>query len=216
MNYKEIYNEDYFCGKTSFFYKFGYGKALTDYFKEIYKPIAKYAQKNGQGRVLDVGCAYGFMLEKFPDSYEKFGIDISEYAISIAMKKIFNATFKIAGAEDGLLFGENFFDIVIMNDILEHLEKPELALKNVFNALKKGGILYITTPNFNIIRKKVFSYADRKEHHISLFSHYDLEMLLKKTGFETIDHWTFWNIAVGLLRFNSNKGSESAFICKKY
>jgi 2-polyprenyl-3-methyl-5-hydroxy-6-metoxy-1,4-benzoquinol methylase len=85
MNYKEAYNQDYFNGKKSFFYAVGYGNPVQKlYFKSLYQPLTPFLEKMQTGRVLDIGCAYGFMLEKFPDTFEKHGIDISEHAISYA------------------------------------------------------------------------------------------------------------------------------------
>ncbi|MEE9594165.1 MAG: class I SAM-dependent methyltransferase [Candidatus Hydrothermarchaeales archaeon] len=212
MNYEEIYNQEYFSGKTSFFYKLGYGRFSRFFFDNKYKQIARYTEK--QGRVLDVGCAYGFMLQRFPESFEKFGLDVSEHAIDVAKKVLPNATFKVGNAEDKLPFNEDFFDIVLLNDVIEHLEDPKLALENILRVLKKEGILYINTPNLNIIRKTIFKFADEREHHISLFPHSDLITLLKNLGFKIVKQWTFLDLFI-YIRFKSNIGTESAFICKK-
>jgi SAM-dependent methyltransferase len=216
MDYEKVYTEDYFSGRDSFFYMFGYGRFQKFYLKSLSRPLQPYIKKFGQGKVLDIGCAYGSMLQKFPDRFEKFGIDISEYAIAEGRKKFPHSIFKVSGAEDALPFPENSFDIIICNDVIEHLENPDAALQNIQKVLKKDGVLYINTPNFNWIRKKLFSYADKKEHHISLFPHKTLFDLLIKCNFRIIDHWTYTNITLFFFsKFNSNIGPESAFICKK-
>jgi SAM-dependent methyltransferase len=215
MDYKKIYNQDYFGGKNSFFYKLGYGNRLSGmfYFTNMFNQIGRHVKKIDNGKVLDVGCAYGLMLQKFPDSFKKFGVDISRHAINIARKKMPGAMLKVSGAEDRLPF-EVTFDVILLNDILEHLEFPELALKNAYASLKRGGILYITTPNLNNVRKKIFKYADKKEHHVSMFSHSDFKGLLDSLGFGVIEDWTFINQFV-YLKFKSNAGIVSAFVCKK-
>lgn len=212
MNYKEIYDRDYFTGRKSFFYKLGYGRFAGICFSNTFNQVAKHLKDSG--KVLDIGCAYGFMLQRFPDSFQKFGVDISRYAIGIAKEMLPTATFKVWNAEDNLPFEEDFFDIILLKDVLEHLEDPKAALENIWRVLKKDGILYITTPNLNIIRAKIFRYADEKEHHISLFPHSDLVMLLNDLGFKIVEHWTFLDILV-YMRFISNIGTESAFICQK-
>ena len=214
MDYKKVYTEDYFSGKTSFFWRFGYGRFASFYFNNMFKPVAKHIKKIKTGKVLDVGCAYGFMLQRFPDSFQKFGIDVSEYAIDKAKKRLPLAVYNIGSAENKLPFKENFFDIILFNDVVEHLENPKVALENISGVLKKGGILYITTPNLNIVRKKIFRSADYKEHHISLFSHSDLIDLLKNLKFRIVEHWTFLNFFV-YARFKSNIGTEQAFIVTK-
>jgi SAM-dependent methyltransferase len=216
MDYKKIYTKDYFSGKDSFFYTFGYGRFQKNYFKNLFKPLWPYVRKIQQGKVLDVGCAYGFMLQKFPDTFEKFGIDISDHAIAEAKKTLPGAMFAVGGAEDAFLFPENFFDVVLCNDILEHLKDPLVALKNIRKVLKKDGILYISTPNLNWVRKKMFAYADRKEHHISLFPHRALLDLLMEAGLTVVDHWTYTSAPLFFfITFNSNWGHESAYICKR-
>src|SRR5882724_10505720 len=121
MDYKEIYNQDYFNGKKSFFYKFGYDRFATAYFNSMFRPVTKYIKKIKEGKVLDVGCAYGFMLQAFPESFLKFGLDVSEYAIGIAQERLPTSIFMVGDAEDNLPFEKDFFDIVLLNDIIEHL-----------------------------------------------------------------------------------------------
>jgi 2-polyprenyl-3-methyl-5-hydroxy-6-metoxy-1,4-benzoquinol methylase len=216
MNYQNIYNKDYFSGKNSFFYKLGYGNYAKLYFDNLFKPLNPYINTLTTGKVLDVGCAYGFLLQRFPSSFKKFGIDVSEYAITVAKKRLPSETFIALGAEDTLPFPEETFDMVICNDVLEHLMNPANALENIMKVLKKDGILYITTPNMNLIRKKIFHYADKKEHHVSLFSHKDMLNLLQKIGFRIIQHWTFATFTLFFFaRFKSSAGTESAYICTK-
>lgn len=216
MNYRKVYTKNYFNGKNSFFYSLGYGRFQRLYFKNIFRSINPYLQGIKQGKVLDVGCAYGFVLKKFPDSFEKFGLDISEHAIAETRKRLPEAILKVGGAEDKLPFTENFFDIVICNDVIEHLENPRAALENIKRVLKTGGVLYITTPNLNWLRKKLFAYADKKEHHISLFQHKTLFNLLNEVGFDIVDHWTYTTITYFFFaKLHSNLGHESAFICRK-
>ncbi len=216
MDYKAVYTKNYFSGKDSFFYSLGYGRFSTPYFNNLFNPLKSYLRNIGKGRVLDIGCAYGFMLQRFPDSFEKFGMDISDHAIAEAAKRLPHAVLKVGEAEKEFPFQKDFFDVVTCNDVLEHLEHPEKALEHMYEALKKGGILYINTPNLNALRKLLFQYADAKEHHISLLSHRKLLAALTNAGFTVLDHWTWVNIVpLFSLTFRSNLGTESAFICRK-
>ena len=104
MDYKKVYTENYFNGKDSFFYSLGYGRLMKFYFKILFRSLRPYLQGIKQGKVLDVGCAYGLMLQKFPNSFEKFGVDISEHAITEAKKRLPKATLKVARAENDLPF----------------------------------------------------------------------------------------------------------------
>jgi 2-polyprenyl-3-methyl-5-hydroxy-6-metoxy-1,4-benzoquinol methylase len=217
MNYKEVYTKNYFNGTDSFFYSLGYTNSfLKFYLNTLFKPLQKYCNELQSANVLDVGCAYGFMLEKFPKHFKKYGLDVSEHAISEAKKLLPKATLKVGGAEDAFPFPENHFDIVTCNDVLEHLENPRKALEHIKHVMKKGGILYINTPNFNLLRKVVFAKPDKLEHHISLMTHEKLKKLLLELGFQIEELYTYTSLpAFFFLKFRANIGHEQAFICRK-
>lgn len=216
MDYKKIYTEHYFSGRDSFFYSLGYGRFQNYYFGNLYKSLKPYLRHIKNGNILDVGCAYGFMLERFPKRFKKYGLDISKHAISEAKKRNPDAKFKIGGAEDPFPYPKNSFDIVLSNDLIEHVEHPQKVLKNIMTVLKPGGILYINTPNLNWIRRTFVAFADRKEHHISLFHHDELYELLKKQGFKVIKRWTYVNaLYFGAIKLHKRIAIESAFVCRK-
>lgn len=106
------------------------------------------ALKDTKGKLLDVGCATGDFLEAIkyyrPD-LEIYGVDISKKAVNIANKRVKGASFKVANGEK-LPYRDNFFDAVICFDVLEHLEYPEIGIKEANRVLKKGGIYQIFIP----------------------------------------------------------------------
>ncbi|MCZ9879963.1 methyltransferase domain-containing protein [Brachyspira hyodysenteriae] len=96
------------------------------------------------GNILDIGTASGFLLEEAKEmGFEPYFIEISEYSSSIAKKKfgedrIYNGTLETAPFEN------NFFDVITMTDLLEHVQDPVSILKNFEQIIKKlyggGGI----------------------------------------------------------------------------
>src|SRR3989338_4576347 len=123
MNYKKIYNQDYFSGKDSFFYSLGYGRLFQNvYFQNIFNPLKKYLRDIKKGKVLDIGCAYGIMLKKFPTTFEKFAIDISKHAIDEAKKRMPEATFKVAGPEAPSPLPKSSLAVFFSNVFLQHWE----------------------------------------------------------------------------------------------
>lgn len=216
MDYKKVYTENYFSGKDSFFYSLGYGRLSKFYFQSIFNPIKPYLNKLEKGKILDIGCAYGFILKKIPNVFERFGVDVSEYALNQAKQINPGADFKIANAEEPLPFPREYFDIIICNDVIEHLENPAMAIENIKKVLKKDGVFYLNTPNLNWLRKNLFAYADKKEHHVSLFKQEDLIALLERSGFEILEKYTYTSIAFFFfIKFHSNIGHEQAIICRK-
>lgn len=147
---------------------------------------------NSNDVILDIGCGSGTDLINCGKFVRKaVGLDIDKNSLSTA-----NYLFKKSGlknikllehdANQKLPFKNNSFDKVICSDVLEHLKKRELALKEVKRVLKKNGSLFLVVDNPHTSWKKLlnahglFSYAD-PEH----FYEYPLEKItkaLKKKG----------------------------------
>jgi 2-polyprenyl-3-methyl-5-hydroxy-6-metoxy-1,4-benzoquinol methylase len=98
-------------------------------------------------RVLDVGCGLGNFLAHFNDSkYEKYGVEISEYAINIARQK----NIIIKTEEESYDYPENFFDLVIFRGSVQHLPCPFYVIMQCTKILKSGGMMvFLATPNSN-------------------------------------------------------------------
>ncbi len=109
-DYKQIYNQDYFNGKNSFFWKGGYGKywGLSDiYFNNLYRSFRSFIKKDPCARILDVGCAYGILLKLFPSTFTKFGIDVSDHAINIAKTRLPKGKFFVCDIEKPFPYPRN-------------------------------------------------------------------------------------------------------------
>lgn len=85
------------------------------------------------------------------------------------------------------------YDVVLMMEVLEHLEEPEAALRNVRALLADDGLLYLTVPICDSIFERVLRIKRRMsrqeqvrridETHIHAFSQEDLENILTRAGF---------------------------------
>jgi 2-polyprenyl-3-methyl-5-hydroxy-6-metoxy-1,4-benzoquinol methylase len=97
--------------------------------------------------ILDVGCAvgsFGYLL-KLERSVEVWGIEINEYAASVAAQKLDKVT---CGAFDETLeLPKNNFDCIVFNDVLEHLVDPYSALMYSKTLLRDGGAIVASIPN---------------------------------------------------------------------
>lgn len=108
-------------------------------------------------RVMEIGCAEGGVLSAFVEhrAASAVGTDIVSSRLESG-KHITNiAGLKIDFFEHNILDDPvrdewlDSFDLVLLRDVIEHLEKPELALKNIHKILKKGAYLYVTFPPYN-------------------------------------------------------------------
>ena len=105
--------------------------------------------------VLDIGCgAAGKSLYYLTLGAKSVcGIDLvskyeaEAYALQEALGLSGFSFYTADAADTG--FDDNSFDTVIMNDAMEHVDKPELVLKEIYRILKHGGRLYVNFPPYN-------------------------------------------------------------------
>ena len=100
------------------------------------------------GRLLDAGAAYGTFLRLTSSSYECVGLEVSRYAASVAQKQ-FGVDVKVGSIEHTSPFPDNYFDVIVMWDIIEHLINPVAALKEAFRILKPGAYIFVSTDDAN-------------------------------------------------------------------
>jgi len=125
------------------------------YLYKIYSQIIKLNIKNtAQTKILDIGCADGsfanFLAHK---GFNVYGIDISEEAIKKA--SVFGIKASQCDIEQGLKFKDNYFDIIIASEIIEHLYDTDYFLEEIKRVTKKYGYLFISTPNLASLKNRV-------------------------------------------------------------
>jgi len=100
-------------------------------------------------RILDAGCGEGHLLKILQAAHPEniyFGIDITEAAIQKATTRCPFAHLTLGDIAD-INTGDDFFDIIICTEVLEHIMPYQIALKELKRVLKGGGYLIITFPN---------------------------------------------------------------------
>lgn len=179
-------------------------------------------------KIIDIGCGPGFMLSGIEDKHQKFGLEISKYAAQHAKKY---ATIYEKPIEE-LNLDENSFDVVISHHVIEHVDSPESFLTQIKKTLKPGGILILSTPDFNCVCAKLFKERYRLLHdktHVNLFSFKSLKNMLQDFGFEVKDvDFPYFNTEyfnenniLKMLKFETAQispacwGNFMTFYCKK-
>ena len=162
-------------------------------------------------KILDAGCASGFMLFKiyqaFPNA-KYFGIDVYSKAISYAKKTYPDITFKTAFAHN-LPFTNDYFDVILFYETIEHVEDPIKTLKELKRVLKKGGILILAMDSGNWLFRFVwFVWENTKgkiwqEAHLHPFHYTELEEVIKKAKLKIEK------------KFFTHLGMEITFVLKK-
>lgn len=100
-------------------------------------------------KILDLGCGEGHItaqiLKKFPHA-EVSGLDYSISAIQYAHQHFKNIDFVVGDACD-LPYSDNYFDIVVCNNMWEHVGDPLIILEQIRKVVKPLGYLLISTPS---------------------------------------------------------------------
>jgi len=141
--------------------------------------------------LLDIGCGTGNFLDCLDNKVEKYGCDISEYAVGKCLKRN-NKVFLLDLNVSSQIPYSVSFDVITMFDVIEHLvnfKNLEIIIKK---KLKKEGIIIITTPNANFFLRFFFNgnakyYCGEKDKtHRILFTPYTLDFFLRRIGLKKI------------------------------
>lgn len=188
---KDSSNSENFFGYNDYDY---YRKYIEEYFEYHLKEIERF---NGKGNLLDVGCAFGYMLNVANRrGWKSEGIDISKYAVDYA-KNNFNLNVKHGKFEE-VHYKQNSFNAIVMNDLIEHIPTPQIYIEKAHNLLKKNGILFISTPNSNSLSFRILGkrwLQIMQEDHLYLFNPNSIRFLLEKSGFKILKIKTSFKVA---------------------
>lgn len=184
---KQHYNKDYFVNL--------YNNRLFKGYRPFHHMYwVRYLKKVKQnGKLLEIGCGGGFFLKWAEKYWDTYGIDISEYAILRARKKL-KKTNLIIGDINNLTsyYKNNYFDIIVAFDVFEHLKEPDFVLNKILKIIKNSGIFIITAPNLSSISLKWkgenwFGFRDKT--HLSLLTNEEWLFLLRKNQFYIIEYF---------------------------
>lgn len=148
--------------------------------------IEKYREK---GLLLDVGAGTGVFLKIAQlKGYKIKGNDISPFAIKHLRDRKISC---YPGPIGKNIFPKEKFDLITAWDVIEHITNPRQIMNALNYALKKGGYLFLTTPNTASFDAKIFGwnwYGYKKiPEHVLFFNKNSINKLLNSTGFESLE-----------------------------
>jgi len=187
-NLQAQYDKRYFINENP---KGGYanyfeGMAVNK--KTFSNRLKKIEKRFGKGKLLDVGCALGDCLKEAKRlGWEEIeGLEISDYAYKFAKKRGLKVK---KGALSNNTYAKNSFDIVLYQDVIEHVTDPVDEFKRVYRILKPEGLIYLVTPDVEGLWSKLLGplwYHYKPVEHVTYFSQGTMKHALKNAGFNNI------------------------------
>ena len=122
-------------------------KPLTEAQVESHRRwIARFAPYRSTGRLFEVGAGLGDLLQVAgEDGWQCEGCELSPVAARHAQQR--TGAVVTPGAVENMTLDESAFDVVLLNNVFEHLEAPRAVLAMLCRALRPGGVLYLQTLN---------------------------------------------------------------------
>ena len=138
-------------------------------------------------KLLDIGCGSGqFLYEMKTSGLEVYGIEPGKF--DEEGNKEYNLNIK-NGCTENAKYNKEYFDIITLNHVLEHLSNPNETILEIKRILKKDGLFIIGVPNTNSLAFKIFGknwyQLDIPRHFIN-YSDKNTRFLLERNGFKII------------------------------
>jgi len=192
----QFYSEDY--DRTEYF------SPITE--KRYHELLDRFEAFRQTGRILDIGCGYGFFLETAQKrGWDVYGTEVSEDACTKCKAKGIKMN---CGKFDLAEFEPGSFDVIVSFEVIEHLQNPVDIVDRSHTALRKGGLFYLTTPNFNsYLRLRLGPAYDVIDYpnHLSYFTSKTLTRLFKNAGYRKMKVQT---TGISITRVKTSKGKS--------
>lgn len=151
-------------------------------------------------RLLEIGCGAGnLLLQATVAGSYPVALDLSMQALTFVRSRLEEAQSApeapngfacIQGVGESLPFGDNLFDCTLLSEVVEHLEAPQISIREAVRVLCPGGRLLVTTPNYRSFWPVMEWAVDRLnmapkmagEQHISRFHPSSLKKMLIESG----------------------------------
>lgn len=196
-----IYTEDYFQGGQHDGYA-DYAGSADDLRREFRRTLDALPVKSG--KLIEIGCAYGFFLDEARGRFDVCGVEVSDAAREACIARGHVVARDFAGVR-----ARGPFDVAVMLDVIEHLARPGDLLAELADALAPGAPLVITTGDFGSPLARAMGKRWRlmtPPQHLWFFSPGTLATLLERNGFSVtaVTHPWKW-VPVALMAYQASR-----------
>jgi len=97
-------------------------------------------------KILDLGSGEGGTSKVLSENNNVISFEISKERLRRQSESAQNIK-RLCGSALDLPFNKNSFDVIILQDVIEHLAKKDKVSEEIYHLLKKNGVVYLSTPN---------------------------------------------------------------------
>ncbi len=140
-----------------------YSSIDTDNYRDSVNYLKKFL--NFKTKLLDYGSGNGHFIMAMDKIHKCYGVEYSLATIKKLKKKIKKAIF-LDNKEINYKKYNNFFDVIHLGDVLEHVIDPDYLLINLHKKIKKDGLLYLEGPierNFSLVNLSIIFFGNIKK-----------------------------------------------------
>lgn len=124
-----------------------------------------------EGKLLDIGCWEGATTNRYGDilgTTSKYGIEIFKEQIKKAKEKNINVS-KVDLEKDEFPYPDIFFDVIVCNQVFEHLKQIFHPMDEIFRVLKPGGYFIFSVPNLSSFHNRLMLLFGLQPSSIRIF-----------------------------------------------
>jgi SAM-dependent methyltransferase len=184
------YTADYFSGKHSDGYA-DYCGAEPVLRREFARSVSFIRRFRSGGRLLEIGCAYGFFLKEAQRYFDVCGIELAGDAADACQRA--GLSVRSGMADEANLAEVGQVDVITLFDVVEHLPCPHDTLALCSRRLAPGGLIVITTGDFASLAARLMGRRWRlmtPPQHLWFFTPEGLRRMGRATGLSVLhlDH----------------------------
>jgi SAM-dependent methyltransferase len=182
---RSLYETDTYFGGVGSGYS-EYESQEPEYIATFREDVRRMAEFVPSGRVLEVGCGYGYFLQcALQAGYDAYGIDLSPTAVKRASERLPDRVF-CGLLEEVPEIQELQYDVIFGSHLIEHLTEPGAFLEHAGRLLRPGGLLVLVTPNIRSLLSRASGrrwVSYKIPEHVSYYDPRTITDLLNRAGF---------------------------------
>lgn len=176
---------NYYAAASDPVYTDDNSECLNFYYEELRRRIEAHLGR--PGRIFDAGCSTGLFLQVM-QGWECYGCELSPSDAASARARFGDHIF--TGAIEDYPGQDGFFDVITMQDVLDHCPNPLAVLAKCHRMLRPGGLLVIKVHNIDCLYARLTGprfYAILPPGHLFYYNARTLRLATDKAGFSLVE-----------------------------